>query len=58
MKFDKEKVVQNVNKFKFQTINMSELRKILSELNKTTSLDFYGVSMKMIWKIRKSLEPI
>ena len=37
---------------------MSELRNILSELNKTTSLDYFGISMKMIWKIKSSLEPI
>ena len=58
MKYYKKKVAQNVDKFRFQSINMSELRKILSELNKTTSLDYFGISMKMIWKIKSSLEPI
>ena len=58
MKFYVSKVVQNVDKFKFLPINMSELKKILSELNKTTSLDYFCISKNMIWNIKSSLEPI
>ena len=37
---------------------MSELRSILSSINKSKSFDYYGLSMEMILKLRRSLEPI
>ena len=46
------------NEFKIKVINMSELRIALTNINNTKSCDVYGLSMTMLKKIRRSIEPI
>ena len=58
MVFYETHVKKNVNNFRFKTVNMSELRKAISSLNKSNSEDYYGLSMRMLMNIRKSIEPI
>ena len=58
MDFYEKHVEKFVNKFKIKEINMSELRIAISSIKKTKSTDYYNLSMIMIIKIRKSIEPI
>ena len=37
---------------------MSDIRKAFNEVNKSNSMDYYGISMKMLFKIKKVIEPI
>ena len=46
------------NEFKFKTINMSELRKTFSSIKNTKSSDYFGISMSILKKIQRSIEPI
>ena len=58
MNFYKSNVEQLINKFRFKQINMSDLRKAISKINLSNSEDYYGISMKMLIKICKSIEPV
>ena len=58
MTYYKKYVQKKKNTFYLKQINMSELRSILSNINKSKSFDYYGLSMDMILRLRRSLEPI
>ena len=58
MQYYKKYVNQQKNTFRINQINMSDLRIILSSMKKSNSFVYYGLSMPMILKLRRSLEPI
>ena len=37
---------------------MSDIRRPLSSANKSNTTDYYGISMRMLWNVRKAIEPI
>ena len=37
---------------------MSDVRRAMSAVNKSNCFDYYGINMKMLYNIRKSIEPI
>ena len=58
MNFYKQNVKKSETNFSFKTVNMSDMRKALSEINKSNSMDYYGLSMKMLFNIQKSILPV
>ena len=58
MSYYEKHITKHENTFALKTINMSQLRIQMSKIKNTNSADIYGLSMAMIMKIRKVVEPI
>ena len=58
MEFYTKNVNKNINKFSLKPVNMSDIRRAMSSVNKSNSMDYYGINMKMLFKIRRAIEPI
>ena len=58
MSYYRKYVKKATNKFKFEQINMSELRKIINKMKKSSSVGYDNISINMIKSIRKAIEPI
>ena len=58
MEYYTKNVKKNLNKFSLKQVNISDIRKVMSALNKSKSFDYYGISMDMLYRIRRSIEPV
>ena len=58
MNYYTKNVTKNTNKFFLKQVNMSDFRKAMTAVNKSNSMDYYGINMNMLFKIRKYIEPI
>ena len=58
MDFYAKHVEKKSNTFFLKPINISDLRKVMSSVKRSNSYDYYGINMKMIFNIRRALEPI
>ena len=58
MEYFTKNVKRNINKFSFKPVNISDIRKVMTAVNKSKAFDYYGISMDMLYRIRKSIEHV
>lgn len=58
MSFYRYYIPNLANQFHFKTISMHQLRNTIKSIKKTTSTDYYGISMNILNNLMKSIEPI